>query len=116
MGPGADTPEELDALLEDAVVLRSAGAVADLFEAGGLLAVGADACPARGARAIVRAAAALWAGSGTYVAEPRRVLQARDTALVVAARGLHVARRAADGRWRLAVAVVDRWDDEEDDR
>jgi hypothetical protein len=44
------------------------------------------------------------------------VLQARDTALLVAARGLHVARRAADGRWRLAVAVVDRWDDEEEDR
>jgi ketosteroid isomerase-like protein len=106
MGEGAITPEELDALMEDAVVLRSGRAVAALFEEGGLLAVDAEAPPARGERQIARAAAAIWDGASTYVAEPRRVLQARDTALVVAARALHVTRRAPDGRWRLAVSLV----------
>ena len=106
MTPGANTPEELDALLEDAVVLRSGGAVAGLFEEGGLLAVGPEDSPVRGERQIARAAAAIWEGAGTYVSEPRRVLQARDTALVVGARALHVARRSADGRWRLAVSLV----------
>ncbi len=33
MTPGARTPEELDALLEDAFVLRDPGALASLFEA-----------------------------------------------------------------------------------
>lgn len=106
MGPGADTPEELDALLEDAVVLRSGRAVADLFASDGLLAVGWDGAPARGGPRIARAAAALWQGPRTYVAEPRLVLQARDTALVLAAGAVHVARRAADGRWRSAISLV----------
>ena len=105
MGPGAQTPEELDALLEDAVVPRDARAVAELFEEGGLLAVGATAT-ARGGVQIARSAAAIWGGR-PYVSEPRRVLQARDTALVVAARALHVARRSGGGPWRLAVSLVD---------
>ena len=99
MAQGANTPEELDALMEDAFVLRSGGSVAALFEEGGLLAVGTGAHPARGERQIARAAAAIWDGPGTYVAEPRRVLQARGTAL-------HVTRRAPDGSWRLAVSLV----------
>ena len=106
MGQGANTPEELDALMEDAVVLRSGGSVAALFEEGGLLAVGTGAHPAWGERQIARAAAAIWEGATTYVSEPRRVLQGRDTALVVAAGALHVTSRAPDGRWRLAVSLV----------
>ncbi len=106
MGPGASTPEELDTLLEDAVVLRSASGVAELFEEGGLLAVGHRGEPARGRRRIASAAVAMWQGPRAYVADQRRVLQTRDTALVVAVRALHVTRRAADGRWRLAVSLV----------
>jgi ketosteroid isomerase-like protein len=113
MGPGADTPEEIDALLEDAVVMRSSRAVADLFAPDGLLAVGRDGVPARGGPQIARSAAAIWEGSRTYVAEPRLVLQARDTALVLAAGAVHVARRAADGRWWSAISLVH---DTEEDR
>jgi hypothetical protein len=106
MGPGADTPEELDALLEDAVVLRSGAAVAELFEEGGLLALGGRRAPARGGPQIALSAAAIWEGPHPYVSEPRGVLQTRDTALVIAARALHVTRRSADGRWRLAVSLL----------
>jgi hypothetical protein len=39
----------------------------------------------------------MWECEYTYLAEPRRVLQARNTALVVAERGINVARRGTDG-------------------
>ena len=105
MGPWADTPEELDALLEDAVVLRDAAAVAGLFEPGGVLAVG-GAGPARGAEQVTASAARLWDGARPYVAGPASALRTRDLALVTAGRAVHVARRAADGGWRLAIALV----------
>jgi hypothetical protein len=46
---------------------------------------------------IARFAEALWDRDFTYLADPRRVLQARDTALVVAERGVNVVRRGRDG-------------------
>ena len=111
--PGARTPEELETLLEDAFVTRDPAAVAGLFERGAVLVAG-DGRPggregpaARGPAAIARLAAALWARDRTYVADPRRVLQARDTALVVAGRGsLTVVRRGSDGAWRYAIALL----------
>jgi len=50
MRPGARTPEELDALLEDAFVVRDRRALAALFEGDALLvdaAAGRRAAPAR---------------------------------------------------------------------
>lgn len=105
MGSGARTPEELETLLEDAFVVRDGAALADLFEDGAVLA-GGGGPPARGGEAIARLAAALWAGDRTYVAAPRRVLQARDVALVLADRGVNVARRGSDGAWRYAIAFL----------
>ena len=105
MRPGARTPEELETLLEDAFGVRDGAAVAELVEDGAVL-VGGDGPPARGGEAIARLAAALWQSDRTYVAEPRRVLQARDVALVLADRGVSVARRGSDGAWRYAVALL----------
>jgi hypothetical protein len=105
---GARTPEELEALLEDALVVRDGAALAALFEAGAILVAGTGP-PARGG-ALARAALALWAGERTYVADPRRVVQARDLALVAAEGGIHVARRGRDGTWRYAMVVVSRDD------
>lgn len=112
MGAAAGTPEELDALLEDAFVLRDRDAVAELFEDGAVLAAG-DGAQARGAGEIARAAAALWEANRTYVAGSRRVLQARDTALVVADRAIAVMRRGHDRTWRYVIALlsVDSLDD-----
>ena len=106
MGPGARTPEELETLLEDAFVLRDGAALAPLFEAGAVLAAGDGPRETRGRAAIGRLTAALWARDRTYVADPRRVLQVRDTALVVGRWGIHVVRRGGDGAWRYAISLL----------
>jgi hypothetical protein len=40
-----------------------------------------------------------------YLTDPRRVLQAGDTALV-AGRALNVMRRGEDSRWRYAISLL----------
>ena len=107
MNPGARTPEELESLYEDAFLLRDRQALVELFEDGGVLAV-ADGEPpeARMEEAIARLATEVWAADRAYLAEPRRVVQARDTALVLGARGVNVVRRGSDGAWRYAISVL----------
>ena len=101
----ARTPEELDALLEDAFVVRDRRAVAALFESEALL-VEAAAGEARGAREIERWATQRWRRGVTYLAAQPRVLQAGDTALVLTAEGISVARRHDDRAWRYAIALL----------
>ena len=48
----------------------------------------------------------MWESNRTYLADPSHVLQARDTALVVAGRGINVMHRGDDGAWRYAIAVL----------
>jgi hypothetical protein len=103
---GARTPEELEALLEDAFVLRDPGAVAPLFEAGALLVAGGVTGELRGSEEIALSVPALWSRDFTYVADPRRVVQARDLALVLAIQGTSVVRRGADGAWRYAISLL----------
>jgi ketosteroid isomerase-like protein len=92
MRPRARTPDELDALLEDAFVVRDRRALAALFERDALL---VDACAhqARGATEIARWATATWKRGLTYVAAEPRVLRAGDTALALTPDGITVARR-----------------------
>lgn len=104
MRPGAQTPEELETLFEDAFVTRDRQAVARLFEDGAVLDVGA--VEARGGEQIRHVVSELWERNVTYLADPRRVLQARDSALVVASGGINVVRRGRDGQWRYAVALL----------
>ena len=106
MSLGAQTPEELEALFEDAFVTRDAEALAGMFVEGAVLAAADGPGAARGAEEIGRLATALWAGDRTYVAEPRRVVQARETALVLADRAINVVRRGSDGAWRYAIALL----------
>ena len=75
-------------LLEDAFVLRDSDAVRALFEDDAVI------------------EGDLWGGGRTYVADPRRVLQSRDTALVVSHGHTSVARRGSDGAWRYAISVL----------
>jgi hypothetical protein len=105
MTQGARTPEELETLFEDAFVTRDREALAQLFEEGALL-VARGGAPARGGDEIARFASAMWELDRTYVADPQRILQARDTALVVARQGTNVARRGSDGGWRYAIALL----------
>jgi hypothetical protein len=106
MSSGARTPEELETLFEDAFVVRDGAAVAALFEDGAVLVAGAAPGEARGSAAIARIAIELWSADVTYVAEPQRVLQTRDTALVVGPCGVSVVRRGADATWRYAIALL----------
>ena len=106
MRSGARTPEELETLFEDTFVTRDGEALAQLFEDGAVLLAGDDSEEARGGVQIAQLATAMWERGGTYLADPRRVLQARDTALVVADCGINVVRRGSDGTWRYAISLV----------
>jgi hypothetical protein len=105
METGARTPEELETLLEDAFVTRDLEALIQLFEKGALL-VGSDVKEGRGEEEIARLATTLWDRNRSYIADPRRIVQAGDTALVVADGGVNVARRGGDGAWRYAIALI----------
>lgn len=107
MRSGACTPEELETLFEDAFVLRDGDALAQLFDAGAVLVAGDEATEARGGEQIARLATAMWDRDKTYLAAPRRVLQAHDTTLVVAEGAINVLRRGSDGRWRYAISLLD---------
>jgi hypothetical protein len=106
MTQGARTPEELDALLEDAFVLRDPEALASLFEPRALLVAGSGTDQVRGNEEIALLAPVLCSGNFTYVAEPRRVVQAHDIALVLATHATNVVRRGPDGAWRYAISLL----------
>ena len=100
---GARTPEELETLLEDALVIGDGDALATLFEEGATL-VASDDRPVRG-ETIARSALAIWGGDHPYVADLLRVLVARDVALVVGERAINVARRGPDSAWRYVIVL-----------
>jgi hypothetical protein len=106
MQAGANRPEELDTLLEDAFVMRDPRALAALFEDAAVLGTGDRSPVAHGRRQIVQAAAEMWAREELYLAYPRRVLQARRTALIAGDRSISVARRSTDGIWRYTIALL----------
>jgi hypothetical protein len=106
MPAGARTPEELETLLEDAFVLHDPHALAQLFQPGATLVAVGGLPEARGRRQIARIAAQLWDAERLYFADPRWILQARDTALVVSGRAINVIRRD-DGFWRYAISLLD---------
>jgi hypothetical protein len=106
MCAGARTPEELETLLEDAFLLRDQHALVQLFHPGAVLVVDRGLPEARGRRQIAEAAAQLWDSQRDYLADPRRVLQVRDTALVLAGHGINVVRRGDDGSWRYAISLL----------
>ena len=107
MCTGARTPEELEILLEDAFVLHDHQALAQLFDPGAMLVAGGGLAEARGRRQVARVAAQLWDSQRLYLADPRRVLQVRDTALVLAGCAINVVRRTDDGSWRYVISLLD---------
>ncbi|NJN53359.1 MAG: hypothetical protein HC804_00555 [Anaerolineae bacterium] len=102
MNSGAQTPEDIETLFEDTLVIRDYQGLAQLFEDGAVLIVD-DEQSARGAEAIARLALMTWADRHIYIADPHCVIQARDIALVVCAQGINVVRRGSDGFWRYAI-------------
>lgn len=106
MRPGASTPEELESLLEDALMMRDGESLRGLFETAAVLVAPFGAHEVRGGAQIASHACALRDCGYVYLADPSRVLQARDIALVIAQRAVNVMRRGADQRWRYAVSLL----------
>lgn len=105
MRAGAQTPEELDTLLEDAFVMHDRTALGELFHSRAVLSSGTGAL-ARGRSEIVQAAEAMWAHEQTYLAATLRVLQTRRTALIAGPCATSVAQRSKDGVWHYAIALL----------
>lgn len=106
-GARARTPEELEALLEDAVVMVDEEMITQLFEADAVL-VTPDGRTTRGHRAIARAGTRSTSQGADYCADPRAVLQVSDVALVLSPKAVNVTRRSGDGDWRFVICFLDR--------
>lgn len=104
MSERAYTPDELELLFEDALIMRDPEVVATLFEEGAVFITG-DLPPVRGGAAIGRVVVTPHEGDTPYVADPHRVIQTRDVALMMASQGINVMRRGSDGGWRYAIAL-----------
>jgi uncharacterized protein (TIGR02246 family) len=107
MSANVFSPDELETLLEDAILLGDGRAAAQLFEPGGLLVAGPGSGEARGRGAIaahVRAAS----GQPGYVADPCLVARSRDIALLAGPTAVNVARCRPRGGWRLVISLH-RW-------
>jgi hypothetical protein len=101
---GARTPEELEALFEDGLVQGDTVMLSMLFEPGATLVIGNEP-PARTSEAIACMALITWGGDHPYVADPRRVVVARDIALIIADQGINVVHRDRDGAWRYTIVL-----------
>jgi hypothetical protein len=106
MSTGGQTPEELETLLEDAILLGDADTIACLFEPGSLFILDEATRELRGRGEIRQAGPALRLDRRGYLAAPRRVFQARDTALLLGPGVVNVVRRSKDGTWRYAVCFL----------
>jgi hypothetical protein len=100
----ARTPEELEALFEDALVQRDSVMLGALFEPGATL-VTSNERQTRSPKAIACMALATWGDDHPYVADPRRVVVARDIALIIAEQGINVIHRDCDGAWRYSIVL-----------
>ncbi|MGZ8688233.1 MAG: hypothetical protein ACXWZP_07375 [Gaiellaceae bacterium] len=102
----ARTPDDLDALLEDASVLGDPACFRALFDEHALL-VDPWGREARGADAIAGAFRELRSREGAYVACASRILCNGGSALVVADGGTHVMRRTSGRVWRVTISLLD---------
>jgi hypothetical protein len=101
---GARSPEELETLLEDAILTHDVDGLEALFEADAVLSVDDGAIVAEGRHEIVDVVTAPW--RRIYVAHPSTVLRSGDTSLVLGPQAVSVTRRGHDRCWRYAICVL----------
>lgn len=94
----ASSPEELEMLLEDAVLLGDEAAVGSLFDAGAVLITGPRIAGPEQALAELSKLG--------YVASTRTVSVRHDAAVVVGDHAVNVSFRAPDGAWLLVATIV----------
>lgn len=95
---GADIPEELATMLEDACIAEDLDATARLFEGGAVLEL--PGTPVTGPADIAQVGSELRAA----LAAPSRVVQAGDLALSMGS-CIGVMRRGTDRVWRYAILL-----------
>ena len=106
------TPEELSTQLEDALIVRDLGGLAELFDEHAVLSPCDSHFDVRGSDEIAMFAAARWAADRSYLARIRRVVQAGTIAALVVdwsgehGRGVDVLRRGSDGVWRYVISLL----------
>ena len=94
----ASSPEELETLLEDAVILGDEAAGASLFAHGAVLITGPVVTgPERALAELVQLG---------YVAATRTVTVRGDTAVVVGDHAVNVSLHTPYGAWRLVATIV----------
>lgn len=101
-GAGARTPEELEALHEDALVMRDIAMLRGVYDEQAVLAA-ASGKTASGVNDCVELALASWQGDHPYVADPCSLTLAGDLTLIVSRDRISVARRDRHGGWRYAI-------------
>lgn len=94
----ASSPEDLETLLEDAVLLGDHAAVADLFDAEAVLIAGPVTIGPKQALAELT--------KRGYVATIRTVVVRRDSAVVIGDDAVNVSVRSPDGAWRLVATIM----------
>jgi hypothetical protein len=95
----ARSPEELECLLEDALVLGDSAAVVALFEPGGVLVERSGGI--RGTSRVAR----LLAAEG-YLACPTSVTVVHNIGVVVGPSTVNISSRDPSGGWRLVAAIL----------
>jgi ketosteroid isomerase-like protein len=119
---GPRTPEELSTQLEDALIVRDLGGLAELFDEHAVLSPCDSHLDVRGSDEIAMFAAAHWAADRRYLARIRRVVQSGATAAIIVdwsltgrgsfdgtgahSRGVDVLRRGSDGVWRYVISLL----------
>ncbi|MGH2548710.1 MAG: hypothetical protein ACRDHN_04940 [Thermomicrobiales bacterium] len=99
---GPSTPEELEALHEDALVMGDSRILVRLYEERAVL-VTDSGTTAIGVAECAELALASWQRHHPYVADPLSITQARDLALIVSNDCISVVRRNSQGVWKYAV-------------
>jgi hypothetical protein len=95
---GAGSPEELEVLLEDALILQDDAAIASLYDERGVVIHGSGCVPRHDALRLLSPL--------QFLALPRSVTVVRDVAVVVGDHTVNVSCRGHDGGWRYVVTLV----------
>ena len=105
MSAGAASPEELEAMLEDACLLNDTLVLPTLFDVDAvLLAPGTN--QVRGRPAIANVIIDQLRNGGSYVAAPNLVMQSGPLALIISANATSVVKRNLDG-WHYVISRLD---------
>lgn len=98
---GAQSPEELEFLLEDSLLLGDLQLLTRLFSDEAVLVIGEEI--AKGLWDIANLALVTWKGDNPYIADLRRVIQVQDLALIFSKQGVNIMRLSYDGSWKYIV-------------